>query len=164
MIVDWIFSIDYSRLTTHASAQSIQQIQLVLAFIGKGHIHKNTWFTYPCGALHPHGDFFIQQDSQGVFKDATHIYLHAGGEDKLRLFGHPHQCIQLVSSKVLVVHIDFAVHFFDIHPKTVGVEVHQIQFDSRLVKSQFINLDIPDIAVFERFGSGAGKGGAEANQ
>ncbi len=64
----------------------------------------------------------------------------------------------------MVVHVDFAIHFLDIHSKPVGVVVHQIQFDLRLVKSQFVHLDIPHFAVFERLWRWAGKGGAEANQ
>lgn len=60
-----------------------------------------------------------------------------------------HQRVQLVPAQVTVIDIDITIHFFQVHPKTVGVVVYQVHGQEGLVEPHILDLDIFDRTVIE---------------
>lgn len=118
-------------------------------FITKGYIGEKACFPHPGGAFYLNQYFFAEQEVQAVFDNGLHIYRDPGGEVEFSFPGDMHQRVQLVLAQVAVVDIDVAIHFFQVHPKTIGVVVYQVHGQEGLVEPHIFDLDIFDGTVIE---------------
>ena len=60
-----------------------------------------------------------------------------------------HQCVQLEFTEVSIIYVYIAIHFTQVHAKTIGVVIDQVHGKQGLVVAHCFHFEVPEVAVIE---------------